>query len=75
MSQAAQLLMSLDKQQKGVNLFEFAINPNDFGQSVENMFYVSFLVKDGRAGIQVGADGEMRICQPHQASVGYELMI
>jgi non-structural maintenance of chromosomes element 4 len=42
--------------EKGVNLFEFVINPKSFAQSIENLFYVSFLVRDGRAAI--GPDEE-----------------
>lgn len=60
--QCSKLLKELD-QGDGLNFFKFAINPDDFGQSVENVFYLSFLVKDGKAGLKVSEDGEMRICQ------------
>ncbi|TVY20923.1 Non-structural maintenance of chromosome element 4 [Lachnellula arida] len=36
---------------------KFIINPYSFGQTIENLFYVSFLVRDGKAGIIVGDDG------------------
>jgi hypothetical protein len=41
----------------GVCLFKFCINPQSFGQSVENLFYVSFLVRDGHAGVSMSARG------------------
>ena len=31
-----------------MNIFKFVINPHDFGQSVENLFYLSFLIRDGK---------------------------
>lgn len=34
-----------------VHLFDFAINPESFGQTVENLFYISFLVREGNAQI------------------------
>ncbi|EFE42828.1 nuclear protein Qri2/Nse4, putative [Trichophyton verrucosum HKI 0517] len=37
----------------GIPLFQFCINPRSFGQSVENMFYVSFLVRDGSIGVSM----------------------
>jgi hypothetical protein len=35
-----------------ISLFEFAINPFSFGQTVENFFYISFLVRDGYLAIE-----------------------
>jgi hypothetical protein len=40
-----------------VHLFDFAINPQDFGQTVENLFYISFLVREGNAQIVKDDDG------------------
>ncbi|KAI1788588.1 Nse4 C-terminal-domain-containing protein [Ganoderma leucocontextum] len=40
-----QLLSKIDG---NVNIFKFVINPHDFGQSVENLFYLSFLIRDGK---------------------------
>ncbi|KAL4808714.1 Nse4 C-terminal-domain-containing protein [Aspergillus unguis] len=41
----------------GVPLFKFCINPKSFGQSVENLFYLSFLVRDGTVGISSDSRG------------------
>lgn len=40
----------------GPSLFEYAINPRSFGETVENFFYISFLIKEGHVGIKVGPD-------------------
>ncbi|KAK7900194.1 hypothetical protein LTR67_003940 [Exophiala xenobiotica] len=34
-----------------VSLFDFCVNPKSFGQTVENLFYVSFLIKEGKVGL------------------------
>lgn len=47
-----------------VNLFKFIINPQDFGQSVENLFYLSFLIRDGKCAFFADEDtGEPVICE------------
>ena len=43
--------------QGGVPLFDFVVNPKSFGQTVENMFYVSFLIKEGTAGLEFDSRG------------------
>lgn len=40
-----------------IALFDFCINPKSFGQTVENFFYVSFLVKEGKVGIDLDSRG------------------
>jgi non-structural maintenance of chromosomes element 4 len=41
----------------GVPLFKFCVSPKSFGQTVENLFYVSFLIKEGRVGLEVDSRG------------------
>jgi hypothetical protein len=53
----AKLLKERDHAGNGINFLEFVINPNSFGQTVENIFYASFLIKEGAAGMQVDDDG------------------
>lgn len=35
---------------------QFITNPDSFARTVENMFYFAFLVKEGRAAIEVESD-------------------
>ena len=35
----------------GVQFFRFVVNPKSFGQTVENLFYTSFLIRDGSMAI------------------------
>lgn len=48
---------SEDEEEQGVNFFKFFINPNSFGQSVENLFFTSFLIKDAKLKLSVDEDG------------------
>lgn len=41
----------------GVDLIRFAVNPRSFAQTVENFFYISFLVRDGRVGLAYDDNG------------------
>lgn len=40
-----------------VSLFDFVINPISFGQTVENLFYISFLIREGNAKVLMDDDG------------------
>ncbi|XP_059879880.1 EP300-interacting inhibitor of differentiation 3 [Delphinus delphis] len=39
-----------------VSYFEFVIDPNSFSRTVENIFYVSFIIRDGFARIRLDHD-------------------
>ncbi|KAJ1964587.1 hypothetical protein GGI12_001330 [Dipsacomyces acuminosporus] len=50
-----------------INLFKLVINPHSFAQSVENIFYVSFLIRDGKAFINDETGQPMiEACEPPQ---------
>ncbi|KAK3394256.1 Nse4 C-terminal-domain-containing protein [Podospora didyma] len=41
----------------GIDLMRFVINPDSFGQTIENMFYVSFLVREGSIRVDFDDNG------------------
>ncbi|MCJ1286145.1 nuclear protein [Xylographa opegraphella] len=45
----------------GVSFFHFVINPDSFGQTVENLFYTSFLIRDAIAGIDIDKNGQLSL--------------
>lgn len=55
-----------------VNLFRFFINPRSFAQSVENLFYTSFLVRDGKIRVDAGDDGLPYVKIPDEEAEGVE---
>ncbi|KAH8886678.1 Nse4-domain-containing protein [Thozetella sp. PMI_491] len=41
----------------GIDLIKFVVNPHSFGQTVENIFYVSFLIREGTAKLEYDKHG------------------
>ncbi|KAK7972833.1 hypothetical protein PG996_007054 [Apiospora saccharicola] len=41
----------------GIDLLRFVVNPKSFGQTVENMFYVSFLIRDAKIKLEYDDGG------------------
>ncbi|KAK0461991.1 Nse4 C-terminal-domain-containing protein, partial [Desarmillaria tabescens] len=54
------VIWSLLERTGRINLFRFVINPQDFAQSVENIFHLSFLFHERKAGLEF-QDGEQII--------------
>ncbi|XP_005374729.2 PREDICTED: EP300-interacting inhibitor of differentiation 3 [Chinchilla lanigera] len=50
-----------------VSYFEFVVDPRSFARTVENMFHVSFLIRDGFARMRLDQD-ELPVLEPVDAS-------
>ncbi|CDF87319.1 related to NSE4-Nuclear protein that plays a role in the function of the Smc5p-Rhc18p DNA repair complex [Zygosaccharomyces bailii ISA1307] len=50
-------ILARKKGKEQINMFKFVINPNSFSKTVENLFYVSFLIKEGRIVLEEDPDG------------------
>ncbi|KAF3768685.1 hypothetical protein M406DRAFT_286631 [Cryphonectria parasitica EP155] len=46
-----------------LDLVRFCINPRSFGQTVENMFYVSFLIREGMVEMKYEENGLPSLCK------------
>lgn len=46
-----------------IDLVRFCINPKSFGQTIENMFYVSFLIKEGMVEVKYEENGLPSLCE------------
>ncbi|CAH1277540.1 EID3, partial [Branchiostoma lanceolatum] len=54
-----------------IDYFEFVMDPASFGRTVENIFYLSFLVKDGHARIYLN-DDNLPVIEPAEPYVEAE---
>lgn len=59
----------------GVNFYEWIINPRSFSESVENLFYTSFLVREGKLAIEFDDESIPRICKPVKSGQSRSLFV
>jgi non-structural maintenance of chromosomes element 4 len=52
------------KRTGGLDFFRCVINPDSFGQTIENMFYVSFLIRDNKLQLELDDDGHPTLGKP-----------
>ncbi|NXS09167.1 NSE4A protein, partial [Neodrepanis coruscans] len=54
-----------------ISYYEFVVDPNSFARSVENVFHVSFLIRDGLAEIKLD-DDKLPVIEPTKSRKGRE---
>lgn len=58
---------------KKMLFYEFFINPASFSQSVENLFYLSFLIRDARVGIEEDEETSEFMVEPQNPPTAEEM--
>lgn len=49
----------------GICLMQFLVNPKSFSQTVENLFYTSFLIRDGRVSLDFDDNDLPSVCKSY----------